>query len=162
MNAAQSNFRGVLLKALILALIGIGFGIVYSQVSDVGLEPRKSFAWTKSDDLSIDLAEAKRAFDAKGVFFIDARMHRSYVGSHIPGALNLTLQEAQMRAGELLAKMPREAPIVTYCSGGTCQSSVKLARFLSEEMGFSNVRAFYDGWPAWIAAGYPTKFGEQP
>ena len=49
---------------------------------------------------------------------------------------------------------PLEQPIVTYCSGRTCEDSHQLA-WLLIDVGFSEVRIFIDGFPGWQAEGYP-------
>lgn len=50
-------------------------------------------------------------------FLVDTLPPSSYRHRHLPGALNLPVEEVSARAPELLPD--RDAEIVTYCSGPT-------------------------------------------
>lgn len=152
----------LLIVAFILLSVSAGVGIVYRTFSNPIPHAGPSFTWSNKDRLTIDLVEAKRAFDLEAAVFIDTRPHRSYVGSHISGAISLPLNEFENRVHELLSGLPTDMPIITYCSGGACQSSVKLAKLLIERLGYTNTRVFYDGWDMWVSAGYPTTHGDVP
>jgi rhodanese-related sulfurtransferase len=47
-----------------------------------------------------------------------------------------------------------DQPIVTYCSGRTCEDSHNLAQLLLD-FGFNDVKVFIDGFPGWEAEDYP-------
>ena len=71
---------------------------------------------------------------------------------HLPGALNLPLQELDAIARERLAD--REQQLVVYCSGPTCQNSHVAAARL-QQLGYRNVRVYAGGKQAWRDAGLP-------
>ena len=100
------------------------------------------------------VARAKDLFDKKDVLFVDARSQNHYENGHIPGAVSLPVGQFEERIESFLNRYPSEQPIVTYCSGRTCEDSHDLAQFLSD-VGFTNVRIFIDGFPGWEAQGYP-------
>lgn len=100
------------------------------------------------------VARAKALFDKGDVLFVDARSQNHYGNGHIPGAVSLPVGQFEERIESFLNRYPLEQPIVTYCSGRTCEDSHELARFLSD-LGFTNVRIFIDGLPGWEAEGYP-------
>ncbi len=58
----------------------------------------------------VSLGDTKAAYDAGTVVFVDVRPPSSYEASHIPGALNIPLNELPTRLGELDA----DAWIITY------------------------------------------------
>ena len=60
------------------------------------------------------------------------------------------------RALSFLKRYPLDQPIVTYCSGRTCEDSHILARLLSEA-GYTSVRIFIDGLAGWQAEGSPVE-----
>ena len=60
----------------------------------------------------VSLADSKAAFDAKTAVFLDVRDAGSYANAHIPGALNIPLNELEARLSELDPK----AWIITYCT----------------------------------------------
>jgi rhodanese-related sulfurtransferase len=99
-------------------------------------------------------ARAKYIFDKDLVLFVDARSQNDYDNGHIPGAVSFPVGQFEERIESFLNRYPSEQPIVTYCSGRTCEDSHHLAQFLSD-VGFTNVRVFIDGFPGWEAEGYP-------
>ena len=101
---------------------------------------------------SVDLA--KYIFDKDEVLFVDARSQNDYDNGHIPGAVSLPVGRFEERIESFLNRYPPEQPIVTYCTGRTCEDSHDLAQYLSD-VGFTDVRIFIDGFPGWEAEGYP-------
>jgi rhodanese-related sulfurtransferase len=100
------------------------------------------------------VARAKDLFDKEDVLFVDARSQNDYENGHIPGAVSLPVGQFEERIESFLNRYPLAQPIVTYCSGRTCEDSHDLAQFLSD-LGFTNLRIFIDGFPDWEAQGYP-------
>jgi 3-mercaptopyruvate sulfurtransferase SseA len=60
----------------------------------------------------INLADAKKDFDAGNVVFVDTRAEASYRTEHIKGAINVPAQEIQTRYTEV----PKGKKIIAYCS----------------------------------------------
>lgn len=60
----------------------------------------------------VSLADAKSAYDSGSALFLDVRDAESYAASHIPGALNIPLEELPQRFNEL----DTQAWIITYCT----------------------------------------------
>ena len=102
------------------------------------------------------VARAKDLFDKENVLFVDARSQNHYENGHIPGAVSLPVGQFEERIEFFLNRYPPEQPIVTYCSGRTCEDSHNLAQLLSG-LGFTNVRIFIEGLPGWEAEGYPVE-----
>ena len=97
---------------------------------------------------------AKEIFDKGHVLFIDARSQDNYEQGHITGAVSLPIGQFDERIESFLNRHALDQPLITYCSGRTCEDSHHLAWLLSEA-GFTDVRIFIDGFPAWKAGGYP-------
>ena len=100
------------------------------------------------------VALAKYIFDKDEVLFVDARSQNDYDNGHIPGAVSLPVGRFEERIESFLNRYPPEQPIITYCSGRTCEDSHDLAQSLSD-VGFTHVRVFIDGFPGWEAEGHP-------
>jgi rhodanese-related sulfurtransferase len=100
------------------------------------------------------VALAKEVFDKGNVLFVDARSSDHYEDGHIQGAISLPVDQFDERIEPFLDRYSSDQPIVTYCSGRTCEDSHNLAQFLADT-GFTHVRIFIDGFPAWEAEGYP-------
>ena len=96
---------------------------------------------------------AKEIYDKGHVLFVDARSQNNYEQGHIAGAVSLPIGQFDEMIESFLSKHALDQPMVTYCSGRTCEDSHNLARLLSEA-GFTDVRIFIDGFPGWEAEGY--------
>lgn len=70
---------------------------------------------------------------AQGARLVDVRTAQEFATGHIPGAVNIPVQELGCRMGELDAK---ERPIVVYCRSGNRSGSA--ARIL-RSAGYSEV-----------------------
>jgi rhodanese-related sulfurtransferase len=100
--------------------------------------------------------ELKTAIDQGEVTVVDALPASYFAQVHIPGAVNLFLDEAAERAAEVLPD--RSAAIVTYCSNLSCPNSEGVARTLAR-LGYTNVRKYGEGIQDWVEAGLPTESG---
>jgi rhodanese-related sulfurtransferase/peroxiredoxin len=88
---------------------------------------------------------------------IDARDTEAYSESHIRGAVNIPLD--QFKYKKALARVAKDATIVTYCSGPKCKAAHKAAQTLSS-LGFSKVYVFSGGLEEWTKAGHPVAKAE--
>lgn len=69
-------------------------------------------------------AEARRLIEA-GARLVDVRTPEEFAAGHLPGAINLPVQELERRMVEL---EPQERPVVVYCRSGS--RSADAARLL--------------------------------
>lgn len=76
--------------------------------------------------------EARRLVDA-GARLVDVRSPQEFAIGHIPGAVNIPVQDLERRMGELPGK---NRPIVLYCRSGARSSNA--ARLL-ESAGYTRV-----------------------
>ena len=107
------------------------------------------------DELEIDdITHAKTLYDTGNVLFVDARTMEDYFDGHVKGAVALPVNEYDDQIDAFLERYDRDVPIVTYCSGRTCEDSHLLAQLLMER-GFMNISVMIDGFPGWEAEGYP-------
>lgn len=108
--------------------------------------------------LEIPLEEAQILFFTKEAVFLDARSPEVYARGHIEGALNLPWGAFEERAPVVLANIPKETPIVTYCDGESCGLSYELAVALIAR-GYTHVMVLANGWSVWTAHDLPTSTG---
>jgi rhodanese-related sulfurtransferase len=102
----------------------------------------------------INRDELRDAIDRGEVTVVDALPASYYAQQHLPGALNLYVEEARERALEVLPD--KSAAIVTYCSNEACPNSEGVARVLAS-LGYHNVRKYREGIQDWVEAGLPTE-----
>lgn len=98
--------------------------------------------------------DLRSALDGGAVTVVDALPAEPYRRRHLPGALNLVIDEVEER-GRLLLPAP-DASIVTYSTDAVCGRGEALAERL-EELGYSDVRVYRDGIEDWVAAGLPVE-----
>jgi 3-mercaptopyruvate sulfurtransferase SseA len=60
----------------------------------------------------ISLADAKKAFDEGTAIFIDTHPKATYDLGHIPGSLNITMQDFEAKFDSI----PKGKKIIAYCS----------------------------------------------
>jgi len=89
------------------------------------------------------------------VTVLDVRPPDEYAVGHLPGAVNLQLEDLEMR----LAEFEPGQEIVAYCRGPYCVLSFEAVAELRKH-GFK-VRRLEDGLPEWRAAGLPVETATQ-
>ena len=96
----------------------------------------------------------------RGALILDARRTDDYTTAHIAHSRNFAVWEADVdfKVQALREEVPTQAPIVVYCSGGSCEDSRMLAEKL-HAAGFNNVRVYEEGFPDWQQKGRPTETG---
>jgi rhodanese-related sulfurtransferase len=161
-----------LFKTLIIIFIGSAIGLVYNVISPGGISLKGNWSpKVTSDSLvvppgydeavdppatSLDYAMMK--FQAKNIIFLDARYPSDYKEGHIKGAINLPWEEFEDNAPQVLPKLPKDEEIIAYCDGTECESSLLLARELTE-LGYTKVKVFFGGWQEWQDAGLSVEMG---
>jgi rhodanese-related sulfurtransferase len=98
--------------------------------------------------------ELREAIERGEVTVVDALPPSYYDQQHLPGAVNLFVDDA--RDGALDVLPDKDAAIVAYCSDETCPNSARVARILTS-LGYTNVRKYREGIQDWVEAGLPTE-----
>ncbi len=83
------------------------------------------------------------------VTLIDVRPGEEFTAGHIPGAVNIPLDELPRRLGEL----PADRTIIAYCRGPYCVFAFEAVATLRAQ-GY-DARRLADGYPQWWAARRP-------
>ncbi len=85
------------------------------------------------------------------VTVLDVRPEDEFARGHLPGALNIPVEELERRLGEI----PPDLEVIAYCRGPYCVLSFEAAAALRAR-GYL-VRRLEDGYPEWKAAGLPVE-----
>jgi len=110
--------------------------------------------------IKLELASLKKLYDAGAVLMVDAREAGEYAEGHVAGATSLPYNDALTEPGRIERLGEAGRPIAVYCSGGTCELSMDLAKLMIEH-GRRKVLVYEGGYPEWQAAGYPVASGTQ-
>ena len=84
------------------------------------------------------------------VTVLDVRPVAEFAAGHVPGAVNIPIDELERRLSEL----PRRKEVVAYCRGPFCLMSFEAVQLL-RRVGLK-ARRLKDGLPEWRMAGLPT------
>jgi DNA-binding transcriptional ArsR family regulator len=105
------------------------------------------------DTAAVDTDELLRRLASGDVVILDVRPGTEFAAGHLPGAINVPLEELAGRIGEL----PRDHQIVAYCRGRYCVLAHDAVRLLTAE-GLDASRAA-DGVLEWRIAGVRIETG---
>ena len=120
--------------------------------------PEARMAPESGESMLISFEEAMELCLSKKAIFLDARSRELYEQAHILYARNLSWEAVDEYFDAVMADIPRDALIITYCDGETCTQSKDLALELFYR-GYENVRVLVNGWSKWVEAGLPTEKG---
>lgn len=151
----------ILLRALVIQILGIGAGLIYTVIFSEGLLLGEVEIPEKQDDITyVSLEALQNAIQSKSkILLVDGRSESAYHRGHILGAVNIPYIQRDYFSEQLLSDVARETPIIVYCSGKNCNTSVELTKFLSQKFGFIHVRVFEGGWEEWVKSDNPIQKG---
>ena len=147
----ESRLLAAAKEALLVLLSAVLLGFAYTVVTKKGFFSPSPVATSQPTSIVapefISFEEAVSFFSQGTALFVDARHEFDYKLGHIKGAINVPLKDFRLENSPLAA-VSRDKRIVTYCDGAECNSSIELAKKLSEA-GFTNVKMFFGGWNEW-------------
>jgi len=117
--------------------------------TDVSVFAEGEPGWTRSGKtLSVSANYLKMILNDRDriALIIDARPTLKYTGGTIPGALNLPFKDWHKLQGLLPSDKATE--LIFFCGGLESDLSQKSAA-KARELGYTDVRVFAEGWPAW-------------
>jgi len=82
---------------------------------------------------------------------INVLPREAHEAKHIPGSVNVPVGDID-RVEALVPN--KDEPIIVYCANADCTASPKAAEKL-EEMGYTEVADFEDGYAGWRRSGFP-------
>ena len=85
------------------------------------------------------------------VTVLDVRPADEFASGHLPGAVNMSVQDLEHH----LDALPKDREVVAYCRGAYCVLSFEAVAHLRKQ-GYT-ARRLEDGYPEWKAAGLPVE-----
>ncbi len=107
---------------------------------------------TARDELEpIPAAELLKRSKQGLVTVLDVRPAREFAAGHLPGAINVAVEDLDKH----LRKLPKGREVIAYCRGPYCLLSVDAVTMLRTK-GYK-ARRLEDGFPEWKASGLPVE-----
>jgi rhodanese-related sulfurtransferase len=151
-----------LAQAAILIASSLVAGVVANRLRSQPLAWKQDWSnhvETATKDIGVPVATLQMAAEisrAQTHIILDARPPADYGAGHIPGAFNVPSAQIGEYLTQVLPLLTPAQPVMTYCSGKSCDESVLLSKHLLQN-GFTNVVLFVGGWTDWIAANMPVE-----
>ena len=159
---SHSWFQAIWQSAAVL-IIAVGVGLSVNFLRDQRLPliinpstAGQSDAASTGDSLFIAFEDAEALYFDQQAVFLDARSREQYRKGHIEGAKSLPWEDFDRRFPQVMSGIPRDAIIITYCDGESCNLSRELASALMAK-GYDQVRVLVDGWKLWQQFNLPTE-----
>ncbi|SRR5258706_9737303 len=96
------------------------------------------------NEITVTELEQSLSLSADRVFLIDLMNKEDFAGNHIPGAVNIPVEELKDR----IAEIPKDKNIVVACRRGLMKSDLALQQL--HEAGFINATKLGRGTSAWF------------
>lgn len=103
-------------------------------------------------------ADMKRILGCNTHVLIDARPSADFDAGHLPGAIPLPREDVVELFPQVQLLCAKDNPVVVYCSGGSCDDALVIARFLRSH-GYSDVSLYADGFAKWRSQGLSVEAG---
>jgi rhodanese-related sulfurtransferase len=160
-RASEGKGFAALWQGSAIVLLAAGLGLLVNQwrpdalplIADWSLKAQL-VAVGQDESLLVSLEEAKALFATRAAVFIDARAQEFHAMEHLAGALNLPWEDFEAHFQQVMADVPPDALIITYCDGESCALSKDLALALQGK-GYPHVRVLPNGLSLWKDAGLP-------
>jgi rhodanese-related sulfurtransferase/predicted enzyme related to lactoylglutathione lyase len=132
---------------------------VYTVVTDTEHFGANPHGGTPVDAIlpPVDIAELRAALADPDVVVIDAQGDGGFDRAHLPGALDVHLDDVLGQATHLLGRTDQR--IIVYCTDLECLGSEFVGTQLVQA-GYTNVGRFPGGVAEWIESGLPTESGQ--
>jgi len=106
----------------------------------------------------IDINTAQMVHSTSNVLFIDAREYEEFECGTIPGSVNIPFDylpedDLDVYFDSVLAGVPSDCHLITFCSGEECDLSLYLGRLLQDH-GYGHVTIFFGGSREWEKFGF--------
>lgn len=137
------------MTVILLVLLACG-GAPEARSGDATAPAASAGSEATAPSANLDVTALRSAMESTALPVLDVRSPEEFADGHVPGAINIPLQELQTRMGELETLKDREFAVICAVGGRSSSATSMLHR-----KGFTGARNVDGGTNAWKAAGYP-------
>jgi rhodanese-related sulfurtransferase len=147
------NYKTNVLQIIIILFISVLCGLTYNALSDSGISLIYEPLNLQSGAI-LTIEQTARLLNEGQTLFIDTRYKDEFELGHLKNAKNLPANATRDQIMSFFENIPKEQQIVTYCSSPDCNSSRRLAGFLTY-LGYTKVFIYVEGFEEWRVKDYP-------
>jgi rhodanese-related sulfurtransferase/DNA-binding transcriptional ArsR family regulator len=114
----------------------------------------KDFREKRNSLEALSMDELATKMRSKNVVILDIRPETEFKNGHIPGAINIPIEELTTR----IKKLQKNKEYVAYCRGPFCVFADEAVAMLNKK-GFT-ARRLNEGFPDWALKGLPVGYGK--
>ena len=138
---------------MLIVIISALCGLIYNSISDNGVSLiYKPLNLESGSYLTIE--QTRTLLNEGRSLFIDTRYKNEFEQGHLKNAKNLPASTPREELMNYLKSVPKDQQIVIYCSSPSCNSSKRLAGFLTY-LGYQKVLIYLEGFKEWEAQNFP-------
>ena len=147
------KFRSLIFQTAIIIILSVICGLIYNSISKTGISiVYKPLNLESGSYLTIE--QTLYLLTEGRTLFIDTRYEDEFEQAHIKNAKNLPGNATREEIMKFFESIPKDQQIVTYCSSPACNSSKRLAGFLTY-LGYKKVLIYLEGFKEWETKNYP-------
>lgn len=147
------NLKKLSLQTLIIVIISILCGYIYNSISENSI-PLIYESLNLESGSFLTLEQTMTLLNESRSLFIDTRYKDEFEQGHLKNAKNLPANSTREQMIAFFESVPKDQQIITYCSSPSCNSSRRLAGFLTY-LGYTKVLIYLEGFKEWEASNYP-------
>jgi len=147
------KFKRLTFQTVIIVIISILCGLIYNSISTTGISiVYKPLNLDSGSYLTIE--QTLYLLTEGRALFIDTRYDNEFEQAHIKNAKNLPGNATRQEILKFFESVPKDQQIVIYCSSPACNSSKRLAGFLTY-LGYKKVLIYHPGFKEWETKNFP-------
>ena len=128
-------------------------GLVYNSLSQSGISlVYKPLNLETGSFLTLE--QTARLLNEGQTLFIDTRYKEEFEQGHLKNAVNVPANATRDQLMSFFETIPKDKSIVAYCSSPACNSSRRLAGFLTY-LGYTKVFIYLEGFEEWKSKDFP-------
>ena len=147
------NIKRLTLQTIIIVIFSVLCGLIYNSISTTGISlVYKPLNLESGSYLTIE--QTLYLLTEGRTLFIDTRYEDEFEQAHIKNAKNLPGNATREEIMKFFESVPKDRQIVTYCGSPACNSSRRLAGFLTY-LGYKKVLIYQEGFKEWETMNFP-------
>jgi rhodanese-related sulfurtransferase len=150
------NLKSISFQTTIIIFLSIFCGLIYNFVSQTGISLIHETLNLESGSF-LTLEQTRTLLNDGHTLFVDTRYEDEFKAGHLKNAKNIPGNANREEIMAFFESVPKDQQIVVYCSSPACNSSRRLAGFLTY-LGYKKVFIYLEGYTEWLSKDFPIEY----